>query len=690
LPPLGFVVVFAYVLALMAFCRDLSHAVRVIVGAGSRRGPWLAASAVVGYAAAVLLQAAMTFGPARVQSGRGYAISVSALFPTVALGLLVALRAKSSVIGGLLAWVAAAPAVVSTVELWGQTLLSTNPWPGATGLFVVKQGFWVWNLAGFFGLCLLFPDGRLPGRRWRRLPVFGVLAALLLNAAVSLDPTSHKVSGVMRAGYGLALPNVVWDVVLVATTLAYLAVLLCMPIIVIRRVKGADGAARQQVRLLVIGASSVPILLACGWIADLEGVPVSVWGPAFLITMLTALPAGVAIAVLRHDLYDIDRLVGAWLAWSLTTVGSAAVFAAIVYGAGTVVGLGSGASVSTAAFIAALLLLPAHRVIQDRVGRVVDRERTVMTVHVADFVVDVRDGRAEPEAVEEVLRAVLSDPGLRLFVRLPGSDPPAYLDLVGGPAPAPDEHAIRLRNNDTEVGVIVLGHPSARRVRQARDLAVQVRLPIELSRLRLELRLALTDVRAAQSRLMIAGADERRRLERDLHDGAQQQILAVGMRLRSVQRQFPHDEPVHEEMDAAVQALESTVSELRRLAHGVRPSALEDGIRAALRSLALGSPIPVELALADVEVSEVVAATTYFVVAECLANAYKHAHASKVAVSVDRRDEMVTVEVRDDGIGGATGLTSIRDRVAALGGTLTVASPKGAGTCIRVCIPCGL
>jgi signal transduction histidine kinase len=243
-----------------------------------------------------------------------------------------------------------------------------------------------------------------------------------------------------------------------------------------------------------------------------------------------------------------------------------------------------------------------------------------------------------------------------------------------------------LNATGSEVAVIILGRSSARRIRIAREIAVEARLPIEVSRLRMELRGALEDARSSRSRLVEAAAVERRRLERDLHDGAQQRILAVGMRLRSAQRRHAPDDPTYLELDGAVSALEATVVELRRLAHGIRPSGLDDGLEAAIRSLISDSPIPVEVRVSEVEVSEATATAAYFVIAESLANTLKHARASTARVSVTGCRDGLAVEVSDDGSGGAGtgfGLTALRDRVAALGGTVDVVSVAGSGTTIR-------
>lgn len=283
---------------------------------------------------------------------------------------------------------------------------------------------------------------------------------------------------------------------------------------------------------------------------------------------------------------------------------------------------------------------------------------------------------------------LLDDPQLRVLLRLPGSA--ALVDLTGTPHPgAVAVGAIPLVASGSEVGVVQLGRTSARRLRRARLLVVEARLPIEVSRLQVELRHVLQDARASQARLVHAAASERRRLERDLHDGAQQHILAVGMRLRSLQQHHERDGQTYAELDRAVGALEVTVTELRRLAHGIRPSRLDDGLEAAIRSLVVDSLIPVEVRVVGAEASEAVATTAYFVVAEGFANALKHSGATRARVTVAGAADGLAVEVSDDGRGGAGpgfGLTALRDRVTALGGHVEITSPLGAGTTITATI----
>ena len=208
-----------------------------------------------------------------------------------------------------------------------------------------------------------------------------------------------------------------------------------------------------------------------------------------------------------------------------------------------------------------------------------------------------------------------------------------------------------------------------------------------MSRLRLGLREAVTEVEASRSRLADAVALERRRLERDLHDGAQQRIVATGMRLRRLQRDLPREQA--DEVDAAVADLEATVRELRSLAHGVRPARLDDGLGPALEAVRSASPVPLSLRVDDLPLADEARTTTaYLVVSEAVTNALKHARAAHIGVSVTPADGRMAIEVRDDGVGGAPpdGPLALRDRVASVGGVISIDSPPGGGTTVRAVV----
>jgi signal transduction histidine kinase len=199
---------------------------------------------------------------------------------------------------------------------------------------------------------------------------------------------------------------------------------------------------------------------------------------------------------------------------------------------------------------------------------------------------------------------------------------------------------------------------------------------------------------ASRARLVSTADDERRRLERNLHDGAQQRLVSLSLLLRRVQRELPSEAAAAAELVATASAeLASALDELRELARGIHPAVLTDrGLAPALRSLADRASLPVEIEVVEGRLPEQVEAAAYFLVSEALANVGKHAQASHVSVSVARGDGRATVKVADDGVGGAvlqrgSGLHGLTDRIEALGGGLEVRSRPGEGTTIYAAIP---
>ena len=198
---------------------------------------------------------------------------------------------------------------------------------------------------------------------------------------------------------------------------------------------------------------------------------------------------------------------------------------------------------------------------------------------------------------------------------------------------------------------------------------------------------------ASRARIVQAGDQERRRIERNLHDGAQQRLVALALSLRMAQTALAEDPRAAELLAQASGELQLTLEELRELARGIHPAVLSDrGLAAALEALAGRCAVPVDLELPQERLPEQVEATSYYLVAESLTNIAKYAEASEASVVVRREGDRLLVEVRDDGVGGAdiergTGLRGLADRVEALHGTLRIESPAGAGTLVAAVIP---
>ena len=221
-----------------------------------------------------------------------------------------------------------------------------------------------------------------------------------------------------------------------------------------------------------------------------------------------------------------------------------------------------------------------------------------------------------------------------------------------------------------------------------------VDLEQENRRLQAELQAQTHELRGSRARLIAVGDEERRRLERDLHDGAQSRFAGVALHLRLAQRKAPPDSELAELLDEAIGELSSGIEELRELARGIHPAVLTDrGLAPAIETLAARAPVPVEVvALPAERLSPVAEATAYFTVSEALTNVAKYAHATHATVRLANDDESLVVEVQDDGIGGAqastgSGLSGLADRVGAVDGSLSVTSPPGQGTLVRAVLP---
>jgi signal transduction histidine kinase len=230
-------------------------------------------------------------------------------------------------------------------------------------------------------------------------------------------------------------------------------------------------------------------------------------------------------------------------------------------------------------------------------------------------------------------------------------------------------------------------------------VSAQVRFPgetIEARRAR-EYRARVANLRDARQRIIAAADAERRRIERDLHDGAQQRLVALATMLSLAEARFKTDpERAGELVARAREEAELAVKDLRDLARGIHPAVLSDlGLGAALDALAGRAPVPVEVTgVPSIPLPNAVEAAAYFVIAEALTNVAKYAHASECSVCLSLEDGRLRVEIRDDGVGGAdpstgSGLLGLRDRVEALDGSLEVDSPPGQGTAVIVELPAG-
>ena len=301
-------------------------------------------------------------------------------------------------------------------------------------------------------------------------------------------------------------------------------------------------------------------------------------------------------------------------------------------------------------------------------------------------------------ALRDALADALGDPTLELAYWVPDQD--AYLDADGQPVrvdPAPAGKVSTIIEHEGERIAAIVHSPGLAEERELVQTAgAAAGLTLRNERLAAELRAKVAELRASRSRIVQAGYEQRRRLERDLHDGAQQRLMALGIDLRMVKERIEHDpQGAAELLDESLHELNEATAELRELARGIHPAVLTNrGLQAALKGLASRSPVPVELLQTPADrLPPSVESAVYFVVAEALTNAARYSRAQTVTVGVVRDNGHVDVEVSDDGVGGAdadqgSGLRGLADRVAALEGRLELTSPQGLGTILRATIPC--
>lgn len=314
--------------------------------------------------------------------------------------------------------------------------------------------------------------------------------------------------------------------------------------------------------------------------------------------------------------------------------------------------------------------------------------RRVDRGEVADLVVRL-SGDSRHAGVQEALAATLRDPGLRVAYWVGGQQ--RYVDADGRPVTLEPVHT---RVDRSGVPVAVLLHDPGLDLELVDAACAAVGLALENERLTAELRAKVRQVAESRAKVLHAAEDERRRLERDLHDGVQQRLLSVATTLALAETVPPDRGRVL--AAEAKQAVLATIEDVRAVCHGIHPPVLtERGLPGAVRELAAWAEPRVDLTLDLPDaLPPLVETTAYYVVAEALANVAKHAEASRAEVVIRGRDGRLAVEVRDDGNGGAdpergTGLRGLAERVEANGGTMRVASAEGRGTSVRVVLPCG-
>ncbi|MGO9820862.1 MAG: histidine kinase [Solirubrobacteraceae bacterium] len=324
-------------------------------------------------------------------------------------------------------------------------------------------------------------------------------------------------------------------------------------------------------------------------------------------------------------------------------------------------------------------------------------QRRLARGQVAGLVVQL----GEPSAsigLREALARTLGDPSLELAFWFPAEE--CYVDGNGVPLKLPDADSGRCATfveRDGQPIAALLHDPALEyNAELVRSVCAAASLALENERLQAELRARLVELQASRTRLVEATDAERRRIERDLHDGTQQRLVSIAMSLGLLESKLPSEAAAQPLVRETREALAVALAELRELTHGINPPLLtERGLTAALDELCRRASLPTHLQVSlGRRLPDQVESAAYFVASEALTNAAKHSHGTEVRVTAGDNGGRLTIEVADDGIGGAStgggsGLRGLEDRVEALGGHFTVSSPPGRGTILRAEIPCG-
>ena len=615
-------------------------------------------------------------------------LALAILSPAV-VGLLIALQLPRNRI----AWILLVGAFLPALQVASEQLVGAA-WAFQTEAATVPLLF-AWPLAVAF----VFPNGRLLSPRWRWVAGVAIVSFGFTIGLKLFDPEPYPAPNedIANPVLGNAVGEFIVDTgIWIPFAVGVLASLFAGALAVILRFRRSVGAERLQMKWLVWGASLIALVLPID-------IVMSTWFGgggaktfALLLVAQFALVAAIGIAVVRYRLYAIDTLVNRTLVYVTLTLLLLAVYATITVVLGVVVGGDSAWVVALATLVVALAFRPLRSRVQDLVDRRYRRARYEGVRLIRTFEDDVRDGVRAPEEIGVVLAEALQDPLAEIFFWIPETR--GYADTTGESLSGlpQDERARRELSRDDIKTASLLHDPTLLERRDLLDgVLAAASLSIEMARLRVEVRLQLAEVEASRARIVEAGYEERRRLERDLHDGAQQRLVSLGVQVRRLQLSLPRDARIlSPALDQIVAEIGAAISDLRQIAAGVRPARLDEGLAAALRDLARTSPVPVDVEATGERASASVEAAAYFVACEAFTNAVKHGSPSRITVRALEDNGTLHVTVSDDGVGGAvvrrgSGLAGLRDRVAAHGGTLEIVSPHGSGTRVEVAIPCG-
>ncbi len=538
-------------------------------------------------------------------------------------------------------------------------------------------------------ILLVTPEPQAGDRRWRLAAWTAMISGAIAIVVHLLEPYRGDYASLGIVDNPLAVESLntpLRTIGLTALIVLHIVLVGAAATIVIRFSR-AKGGRRRQLRWMALAAIPFPALIVGAFIAATldNQVLLGVMAGGFI----AILPIAAGLAIEQDHLYDVDRLLSRGLTYGLLTALVVGCYAIVVVFVGdTLAGLGRSAQVpAVVATLAAIsVAAPLRGWLQDGIDRRFNRRRFEAVAMVQRF---VRDPQAAV-SLESVLRLATADPALAVSYWI--EDRALFVTASGEPGAAA-EPFIEVERGGTPLARISFDPLRVERaVVQAASLAALSEL--ENVRLRAAVALQLVEVRESRARIVEAQLAERHKIERNLHDGAQQRLLALALQLRAAEMSG-NPARTRDALGTAVDEIQLAVRELRDLANGLHPSILNDGgLRAALDTLAVHSPIRIHLQSTDRRFAPPTEEAAWFIACEAVSNAVKHAAPTLVEIRACEEDGRLLLVIEDDGIGGANpaghGLRGIADRAEAAGGRLTVAPRPGGGTIVAAELPCAL
>ncbi|HEV2014220.1 MAG TPA: histidine kinase [Candidatus Dormibacteraeota bacterium] len=558
-------------------------------------------------------------------------------------------------------------------------------------------------IAGF----LVFPDGRLLSRRWLPFLGLGIVSDLMEVVSGILDPRVLGSGNMPLSASPLAqwMNSVGWFGLLLTGAGGVASMFL--------RYRRGTVEVKQQLKWVSVGVFATVATLWVGTATNSLTAP--------LLVLVVVLPATIGFAVLKYRLYDVDLVISRTVVYGALAIAIAAVYVGLVVGVGSIVGRGTGANLVlslVATAIVALAFQPARARLQRAANRLVYGQRATPYEVLSDFSQHLAEAYASEELLPRMARvlgegttAERAEVWLRIEHELrrmaawpePGPLSPPPVAITGKLLPTLNAgRTVAVRHRGELLGALTISKRAGEALTPIEaklldDLATQAGLMLRNVGLTEALMEKVQELRASRQRLVTAQDQERRRLERNLHDGAQQHLVALRVKLGLAKRFVPTDPGKTTELLTQLESdADETLETLRDLARGIYPPLLADqGLATALAAQARKATLPVEVDAHGVgRYPQEVEAAVYFCCLEALQNVQKYAYASKAAVRLGAEDGALRFSVTDDGAGfdpkarrRGAGLQNMADRVDALGGALTITAAPGGGTTVTGTLP---